>query len=183
MTKAITNAFAGDISGCLVETNDILIEVFDCYDCAPGQQGCFTKIKEGQPCHFELYNEGAENLVFAALDNCILQSHQQSRCDFVIGNFQKLYFVEIKWVKMRHKADARNNAIQQLGNSITLFRKSIKLDTTELVAVICFASKQILSIQTPKQARPGVSAAGLEKRVAFKENYGADLIEERSQTF
>ena len=88
MIQALISAFENDISYCLIETDSELIEVFDCYDCLPDQQRCFIRIEDGQPVHFELINPLRANLVFAALDNCIFRSHEQSRCDFMIGKLQ-----------------------------------------------------------------------------------------------
>ncbi len=99
MIQALIDAFDRDISHCLTETNSILIEVFDRYDGTPAERRSYIKTEEGQPIHFTLNNPLATNIIFAALDNCILQSREQSRCDFVLGNFEKLYFVEIKQVK------------------------------------------------------------------------------------
>jgi len=46
-------------------------------------------------------------------------------CSF--GNFQKLYFVEIKQVKARQRQEARSDAIKQLHFSISFFRERIDL--------------------------------------------------------
>jgi hypothetical protein len=172
MIQVLTGAFENDISNCLVETNNILIEVFDCYDCV--QQRCFIKTEEGQPVHFVLNNPLKEDLVFAALDNCIFQSHELSRCDFLLGNFKKLYFVEIKQTNRGQRRAARTNAIQQLHSSISLFREKLNLTNTELVAVICLKAKQVHPLQ---------SATRTAEMVAFKENYNADLMEGQSHTF
>jgi hypothetical protein len=174
MIQAIINAFENDITNCLEKTNNILIEVYDCYDCVPGQQRSYIKTEENQPAHFKLDNPLLINLVFAALDNCILQPHQQSRCDFVIGNFQKLYFVEIKEVKLRQRQEARSDAIEQLHSSISLFKGRINLTNTKLIAVICLKAKQAYPLQSAKR---------VADIVAFKENYNADLMEGQSHTF
>jgi hypothetical protein len=174
MIEALKNAFDNNISNCLTETNSELINVYDCYDSPAEQRRCYIKTKEDQPVHFQLSNPLAVKLVFAALDNCILQSHQQSRCDFVLGNFQKLYFVEIKRVNRGQRKRARTEAIQQLHSSISLFREKINLTNTELIAVICLKAKQVHPLQ---------SATRTADMVAFKENYNANLMEGQSHTF
>ena len=174
MIQALIDAFDRDISHCLAETNSILIEVFDLNDGTPAEQRSYIKTEEGQPVHFELSNPSRSELVFAAVDNCIFQSHQQSRCDFMIGNFQKLYFVEIKRVKRGQRSVARTNAIQQLHASISLFKEKINLTDTELIAVICLKAKQVHPLQ---------NATRMAERVAFKDNYNADLMEGQSHTF
>ncbi len=174
MKQAIINAFDNVGSNCLTETNSKLIEVFDCYNCASALQRTYIKTEEDQPVHFELNNPSAANLVFVALDNCILKSDQQSRCDFLIGNFKKLYFVEIKQVKTGQRNLARISAIQQLDSSILLFRQKINLANTELIAVICLKAHRVHPLQ---------SATKTANIVAFKENHNANLMEGQSDTF
>jgi len=174
MRQALTNAFNNDIANCLTETSDILIEVFDCYDCIPAKQRSYIRTDANQPIHFTLNNPSTSDLVFAALDNCILQPIDPSRCDFVIGNFQKLYFVEIKQVKKSQRSTARDNAIRQLHASISLLRGVIDLQNTNLIAVICLKAKQVHPLQNAKK---------IADRVAFKANYNADLMEGQSHTF
>ena len=38
MRQALANAFERDILNCLTETNDVLIEVYDRYDCIPAEK-------------------------------------------------------------------------------------------------------------------------------------------------
>jgi hypothetical protein len=174
MIGAILNTFGEDVANCVNETNSILIEVYDCYDCTPALQKSYIKSKVGEPVHFTLNNPLATNLFFAALDNCILKANQQSRCDFIIGNFQKLYFVEIKQVNPGHRQEARTQAIRQLHSSISLFKGKINLHNTKLIAVICLKAKQVYPLQSAKRVADAV---------AFKDSYGADLMEGQSHNF
>jgi len=174
MIKAILGAFDNDISACLTETNSTLIELFDDYDALPVLQRSYIKTEQDQPVHFLIYNPSEANLVFAALDNCILKSKDISRCDFVIGNFEKLYFVEIKRVNKGQRRQARTSAIQQLQSSLSLFKSKLNLTDTELIAVICLKAKQIHPLQTATRAA---------EMVAFKETYNANLMEGQSHIF
>lgn len=174
MKQALINAFNNDILNCLVETKDTLIEIFDCYDCDPVQQKSYIRTQSTEPVHFTLNNPLANDLIFAAIDNCILLSNDPSRCDFAIGNFQKLYFVEVKQVKKSQRAAARNTAIGQLHASISLFRTKIDLLNTKLIAVICLKAKQAHPLQNAKK---------IADAVAFKTNYNADLMEGQEHTF
>ncbi len=88
MTNALRDVFDRDISNCLTETNAEIIEIFDCYDCIPIEQRSYIRTSDNQPVHFALKNPKAEHLVFAALDNCIFQTTDFSRCDFVLGNLK-----------------------------------------------------------------------------------------------
>lgn len=174
MRQAFINAFNNITLNCLTETNDILIEIFDCYNCIPALQRSYIKTQHGEPVHFTLNNPLASDLVFAAIDNCILQPNDPSRCDFVIGNFQKLYFVEIKQVKKSQRAAARNTAIGQLHASISLLRGRINLQNTNLIAVICLKAKQAYPLQNAKK---------IADAVAFKTNFNANLMEGQIHTF
>jgi hypothetical protein len=174
MIQKLINAFDWDIAPCLVETDSELIEIFDCYDGARGQLRCYIKIEDNEPVHFELKNPLRSNLTFAAIDNCILLAHQQSRCDFFIGNLQKLYFVEIKRVNKGQRRQARDQAIRQLDFSISLFKGKLDLSQTELIAVICLKAKLV---------RPLQSATRMADMVAFKEKHNATLMEGQTHTF
>lgn len=174
MKTASISAFEDDITNCITETNHTLIEVFDCYDCTPSQQRSYIKTEENQPTHFILHNDGQTDLVFAALDNCMLKSHNQSVCDFLIGNFKKLYFVEIKQVNRGQRSLARTNAIQQLNSSLSFFRKRINLTNKALKAVICLKANKVHPLQ---------SATRTANFFAFKETHNASLMEGQSHTF
>lgn len=174
MIQDLIAAFETDVINCLTETNDHLIEIYDCYGCIPDQQRSYIKTISSEPVHFTLINSATVKLTFAALDNCILKSHEQSRCDFIIGNFEKLYFVEVKQVGKGKRHQARTNAIQQLQSSISLLRRKLNLIDTDLIAVICLNAKQ---------AHPLQNATLGAKRVAFKDSHNADLMEGNSHIF
>jgi hypothetical protein len=174
MIKTLIDCFDHNIIHCIVETNDEVIEVFDCYDCTPAEQRSYIRTNENAPIHFVLNNPNAARIVFAALDNCIFKPHEQSRCDFMIGNFQKLYFVEIKQVKARQRQEARYDAIRQLHSSISFFKERIDLADTNIYAVISLKAKLSYPLQNAKRVNDAV---------AFKESYNAILMEGQSHTF
>lgn len=174
MIAELIGAFDWDIKACLAQTDNELIEIFDCYDGARGHQRCYIKIEDNEPVHFELKNPLRSNLTFAAIDNCILLAHQRSRCDFLIGNFQKLYFVEIKRVNRGQRRQARDQAIQQLYSSVLLFKTKLNLSDTEVIAVICLKAKQVHPLQ---------SATRAADIVAFKEDLNTILMEGQTHTF
>jgi len=174
MKDALLNAFKHGIEDCLAETNNIKVEIFDCYDCIPGEQRSFIKTDENEPVHFTLNNLHQANLTFAALDNCILKAHQQSRCDFIIGNFHKLYFVEIKQVNRGQRRLARTGATQQLHSSIAILKEKINLNDTEVIAVICLKAKQVHPLQSAKR---------VADIVAFRAYYNAELTEGQMHDF
>ncbi len=169
MIKALSEAFAANenSAACIQQTSETEIAIFDCYTCLPSLKRCYIKSKPEEPVHFTLYNPSKTTITFAAVDNCLLGPKHHSRCDFIIGDFNKLYFVEIKQVKTSRRREARLEAVKQLQNSIFLLRNTINLNTTQLVAVICLKAHQ---------ARPLQSATRGAAIVLFKEKYNATLM-------
>jgi len=170
----LKDTFDGNIDDCLKELDNTLIEIYDCYDCSPEQQRSYIKEDKAQPIHFTLENPNAENITFVALDNYILKAHHQSRCDFIIGNIRKLYFVEIKQVSRGQRRQARTNATQQLSASLEFLSGVIDLTNTDLIAVICLKAKQIHPLQNAQRVADIVS---------FRERYNAELKEGQQDTF
>ena len=167
--QRLRNTFAVDeTSDCLAETNSAIIEVFDCYDCIPAKQRSYIRTREDEPVHFTLFNPANANLTFAAFDNCLLGPLHVSRCDFILGNFQKLYFIEIKQVKTNKRRAAKTEAIKQLHSAIHFLKQKINLQATKLVAVICLKAKQVYPLQSAKRSA---------ELLTFKERHNANLME------
>jgi len=175
MIQSLRVAFGVDNnSACLSETTAVCIEVFDCYDCIPAEQRSYIRTKDEEPVHFTLNNPKAENICFAAVDNCLLGSRDPAKCDFIIGNEQKFYFVEIKNTIINKRRAARASALTQLDSSIGHLRKSINLIDTELIAVICLKAKQVYPLQTATRSA---------EVVKFKLTHNATLMEGQSAIF
>ncbi len=175
MIQALRDVFGVDeTSVCLSETNNGLIQVYDCYDCIPALQRSYIKSKETEVVHFELNNPANINLCFAAIDNCLMNSGGLARCDFIIGNFEKLYFVEVKQVNKTQRRGARADAILQLRSTIQFLKDRIDLGNTLLIAVICLKSKKTYPLQNA--TRGG-------QIVALKEQLNAALMEGQSAIF
>jgi hypothetical protein len=172
MTEDIKSALGDDVSDCLTQINDAKIEVFD--SSTPGKLRRYVRTESDQPIHFTLENPTNANLTFAALDGCLLRLPDQSRCDFFIGNYQKLYFVEIKQVKTKLRSEARVDAVKQLDSSISLLKNKIDLQDTSLIAVICLKAKQVHPLQSAKR---------VADIVAFKEKHNAELTEGQTHVF
>ena len=170
MKQALLAAFDRDISACIIETSEAIIEVYEGDDLRS-----YIKTEPEHPSHFKLNNHASQSLTFAALDNCILTSTDLSRCDFIIGNFNKLFLVEIKDVKTKQRSAAKDAAIEQLKSTIGLLKEKINLRETSLSAVICIVGKT--------EVHPMATAAKSAKRVEFKETHGADLLEGQSADF
>lgn len=175
MIQVLREAFAvGETSVCISETDNTLIQIFDCYDCIPELQRSYIKSKDEEPVHFTLNNPANANLCFAAVDNCLIDSAGLSRCDFIIGNSKKLYFVEVKQVSTSKRRAARADAILQLHATIDFLKTRIDLNGTNLIAVICLKAKKAYPLQ---------NATRSAEIVAFKEQLNANLMEGQNATF
>lgn len=175
MIQALRDVFGVDeTSVCLFETNNVLIQVYDCYDCIPALQRSYIKSKEEKPVHFTLNNPSNINVCFAAVDNCLIDSAGLARCDFIIGNSKKLYFVEVKQVRTSKRRAARADAILQLRATIDFLKTRIDLNDTNLIAVICLKAKKAYPLQ---------NATRSAEIVAFKEQLNANLMEGQNATF
>lgn len=170
MKQALLDAFDRDISDCIIETSELSIEIFE-----QESRRSFIRTKPEHPSHFKLINGNNKLITFAAFDNCILLATDPSRCDFILGNFNKLYLVEIKNVKTNQRSNAKKDAIEQLKSSIEFLKDKIDLIKTNLIAVICIVGK--------KEIHPKVTASRSARRVEFMETYGADLLEGQSDDF
>ena len=175
MINILRKAFGVDKnSTCLSDTNSTCIQIYDCYDCIPAAQRSYIKTREDEPVHFTLFNPKAVNLCFAALDNCLLNSKDPARCDFIIGNTQKLYFVEIKNTNTSQKRAARKSAINQLDSAIENVKNKTNLNDIILIAVTCFGGKQVFPLQ---------NATRIAEIVRFKNRHNALLMEGHSDIF
>lgn len=175
MINFLNNTFG--ITGsnpCISTTNKTVIEVYDCYTCLPQNARSYIKTSENEPIHFTLTNPSKALLTFAALDNCLLKSNDSSRCDFILGNNKKLYFVEIKDVPIRNRRDARLDAIKQLESTLSFFKSKIDFAKTIPFAVICLKAKKVHPLQ---------NATSAAKAFSFKTKYNAVLKEGQSDTY
>ncbi len=175
MINVLRDAFGVDENSvCLIETNSACIQVYDCYDCIPAQQRSYIKTRVEEPVHFTLHNPNTINLCFAALDNCLLNPRDPARCDFIIGNARKLYFVEIKNTITNQKRAARKSAIIQLDAAIENVKNKTDLTDMVLIAVTCLKGKQALPLQ---------NATRVAEIVKFKDRHNAILMEGHTDTF
>ena len=164
----------GENSVCLIETSEPYIQVYDCYDCIPIGKRSYIKTRQEEPVHFTLRNPQAMKLCFIALDNCLLDERDTPRCDFVIGNLQKMYFVEIKNTIVNQRRAARKSAIVQLDASIEYFKNNIDLTNTILIAVTSLKGKQALPLQNATRAA---------EIVKFRDRHNASLMEGDTAVF
>jgi hypothetical protein len=168
MRQAFLNIFGEEIAECLAETDEPIIRAYDCYECPQADQRSYLAINLDQSADFTLHNPERHKLLFAAIDNCILDSGQDARCDFVLGNFQKLFLVEIKRVNFKKRPAARQSAVRQLSATLALLRERLDLGDTDLVAVMNIKGRE---------ERPIQSARKVNEVVKFLEEHRARLVE------
>ena len=174
MKNSLVIAFGDKIQNCLTATTNSLIEIFDCYDCSPELQKSYIRTSPLQPVHFVLENTGFSNLTFIAIDNCLLGRTDPERCDFAIGNMDKIFFGEIKQVNAGQRRDARIKAISQLHTTIKFFRMKLDPFPRHVFGVICIKAKKVHPVQNAKR---------ISDAVAFKETLNANLIEGHKAVF
>jgi hypothetical protein len=125
----------------------------------------------GEQHQLEISNPNAKTVTLIKNDNCLSASIKGVRkCDCIITDNAKLYFVEIKSVKAKRRSDARKEAIEQLIMTIEYFRdNNISLDTNNTFAIICF--------KTPKKYP--ISAANNSAVALFYQQYKV-ILEEKN---
>ncbi len=76
-------------------------------------------------------------------DNCLSEEVKGVRkCDCIITDNEKIFFVEIKDTKHRGRSSAREEAVEQLEFSLQLFKEKIVFNDYEnCFVIICFKSK------------------------------------------
>jgi hypothetical protein len=105
--------------------------------------------KSTEPCkivfldkdHLTVVNGGNSPVIFVKTDKCLIPENV-SKCDCVLFNQEKMFFVEIKKSNSAERGKQRNKAIKQLEATITWFRENgPDPDKFESFAFICFKSK------------------------------------------
>jgi hypothetical protein len=74
-------------------------------------------------------------------DGCLFFTSAHQKCDCVLFNTRKIFFVELSETGASNKSDKRKDAINQLGTTIEKFKEN-QIDFSDLhsEAIICFKS-------------------------------------------
>lgn len=99
-----------------------------------------------------LENENLKEILFLENENSIMKNEVSKKCDWVIFENSKLYFIESKDVKPRSRNKERNDAIKQLITTIEFYKSKIDLDSISIFSQVCFQSKSRV-IKAGDQAR------------------------------
>ena len=107
--------------------------IFDAEDIQP------VRIVHGGDYQLTVNNSSTSAIFLVKTDRCLINEEGQKKCDCVLFNDRKTYFVEIKGSSTGTRKDKRNKAIQQLGYTIDYFEtKGVVLNKDETTAIICF---------------------------------------------
>ena len=81
-----------------------------------------------------------------------MKNENSKKCDWVIYENKKIFFVESKDVKPRNRSKERKDAIKQLITTIEFYNSKIDLNSLSIFSQICFQSKSRV-IKAGDQAR------------------------------
>jgi hypothetical protein len=166
MREAIENAFPQVVNGGCLEA--ISEGVFYIFDSATEPQRCFIRKVDSDPIHFTVRNPQYREIYFLAIDKCIFQDGDSSRCDCAVFDDKEFNFIEISESKKLHRNEKRKKALSQLGNTVDLFRASGIQLPVDVNAIVCFVGKNIF---------PARNSQNNEARLAFYEERGVVLLE------
>jgi hypothetical protein len=84
-------------------------------------------------------NPSGAEICVVKTDRCLIKDANQKKCDCVLFDNSKVFFVEIKTSSSGTRKDKRNKAILQLGATIEYFEsQGVILSSIEAAAIICF---------------------------------------------
>jgi|GEM_PF-1685942 hypothetical protein len=106
-------------------------------------------------------------------DKCLF-TDKFKKCDCILFNHNKIFFVEISEASMSGRNKKRNEAVIQLSTTIQLFNdNNIDLSFYEAYALICI-----------KRTEPRIPQSSLNsKKEVFREKYQIDLVEGEEISF
>lgn len=99
-----------------------------------------------------LENENLKKILFLENENSIMKNEDSKKCDWVLFENNRIYFIESKDVKLRGRAKERIDATKQLIATIEFYKSKIELDAISIFSQICFKSNSKI-IKTGDQAR------------------------------
>jgi hypothetical protein len=97
---------------------------------------------------FEVFNPKKENILFIAVDNCLISSKiKTKRCDFALVKDEEVFLIELKTnVKPKNRNEKLNEGIEQLKGTIEKFKKKFanikNCDIKE--CFICFGKQAVV---------------------------------------
>lgn len=155
-----------DISDCNGSYECINQTAFYIYDPPPEVNQPVRIVDETSDHQLKVSNPGASNICLVKTDKCLFDDI--SKCDCLLFDSDKFYFVEIKSSSTGTRKDKRHKAVGQLESTIELLvSNGITLDGYDSAAVICFKNENERPIQASRNSR----------RAEFLEKYKVTLDE------
>lgn len=131
---------------------------------------------KGTPCkivskgngQFTIVNANNQSYTFFPIDEGLIVSKENRKCDFAIYNSTSFYFVELKNVKTNRRKAAKKEAVKQLeATLLTFFNFNIDFENRKKHAIIGM-----------KTVKPYIIKASTNtKRAYFKDTYQTYLEE------
>lgn len=159
---------------------DICLQAFEVIDDQPNSP-CRLLI-DGQSGQFKIENPREHCLHFLKIDNCILLTQDDAKCDFAVFNADELIFVELKKIKQgtdsshRKRKEKRKKAYDQLENTLKIFHsKNIDLSSYQTNKKL-FVIASVLDCNPPVTRMPAAKTKNQEKQKYFEDKYSAILL-------
>lgn len=106
-------------------------------------------------------------------DKCLF-TDVTKKCDCILFNKNKFFFVEISEPGCSHRGKKRKHAVVQLGTTIEILKQNnIDISSYEATAIICFKNR-VSKIPQPSQ---------LLRRVEFQNKHNIPLVEDNEIWF
>ncbi|HLK30883.1 MAG TPA: hypothetical protein VKT28_20065 [Puia sp.] len=157
-----------DKSNCVSKTSYELINASHFYIVDEDNNDPVKIVGENDYYQLKITNTEENEICVLKTDKCLFNGGLRRRCDCVLFNDSKYFFVEISEAHKNTRKEKRKNAVEQLEATIEFFKAhDIELSTFSSKAIICF-----------KAIKPFITKASLlSKRAAFYENYKIELEE------
>jgi hypothetical protein len=166
MKAVFEKAFQGkNIEPCLTVTNKEKIELFE----DETSKTTFVKTQENNPVHFTIINEGQTTVYLLAVDVCVLDSKDPSRCDFLFSEAKRICFVEFKKSKLNRKKKNKSDAYKQLKSVISRFLNDAIFSDFELEAYVAVGRLDLIY--------PRKTASSQDQMTEFLTEYRTNLYE------
>ena len=100
--------------------------------------------------HLAVKNKLKKEIVFVKSDWCLIK--EERKCDTILFDNEKVYFVELKKVKLKGRSEAKKDAVAQIESTLKKLNDN-KVNYTLLnsFAVICFKSNNIYPIRASRE--------------------------------
>lgn len=163
-----------EIDSCISQSN---LNIDFIQDDAATQKAYFT---QGVENGFKIINTNQKNISLFSLDGCFFTDSDGKRCDGIVFDDNEMCLFELKLnvtsQRGAKKRERYNDAIEQLGTTITFFNdvnQNILKSLSKCSAYICM----------PTQSYPRNTATKTQKKVLFLQKYRVELFDENEKEF